>query len=199
MFCFPHVAPVASQYSNEVTFKPCLNNNMSKTILKDKNGVVRTLRVGVGAWDAPIILGHIAQIILNEGVGENVDLYHKFGGSGGVIHNMTGCLDAACTTVEDFPFVHMDFENWFTAQGDEILAAQPSALEWGYIGYDGQEGLYYKKTLGDSIWNKYQLPLAYYQTMNHPDRKWMEFFNTTSQITIPSDSGCRGAASTSMK
>ena len=41
--------------------------------------------------------------------------------------------------------------------GDDILAAQPGVLEKGFIGYDGQEGLYVKRSLADKIWADHKL------------------------------------------
>ena len=101
--------------------------------------------IGSCNWAAPIILGSIAQIILKEVIGIDTDLDHSYDGSAEVIRSLIGCIDAACNQVRNYPYAHMDFENWHTDARDALIDSHPTTLDVGSIGYDGQEGLYSKR------------------------------------------------------
>ena len=172
-------------------YTPCLDAPAAREPVVVQ-GEPRALRVAAGNWDAAIIVGRIAHILLNDGVGVEAEFDHSYGGSAAVLHDLIGCLNDNCSAVADFPAAHMDFENWYTEQGDRYLAAQPDRLEEGLIGYDGQEGLYMREDIAQRAWEEDQLPIEFFRTLRRNDRSWMNYFNKTEEIAVPADSGCRG-------
>jgi len=191
--CICAIATALWLGASAIDYSPCLHSSASvrhRPVFRDEG---RLLRVAAGNWDAAIIVGRIAQIILNEGVGVETDFDHGYSGSADVIRNLTGCLDAACSLTGAFPYAHMDFENWDTEEGNSILRAQPGSLLQGVIGYDGQEGLYMQEAIAAEVWRDHWLPLEYFRSLHHPRRPWMGYFTRPRDIFIPADSGCRGS------
>jgi hypothetical protein len=161
-------------------------------------GEEKALAVASGNWDSAIIVGRIAQIILNEGIGIETHLDSRFEGSASAIGNLTGCIDDACYDVREFPTVHMDFENWYTDAGLQIIETHPEVLHAGFTGYKGQEGLYMRQDVADRLWQDHAFLAEYYKSYYHTGHPWTPYFNRTSEIAIPPDSGCRGEAAEQM-
>ena len=178
----------------EVAAAACLDDALPGTTrLVSPDGIPFDLTMATGNWDASIIGSEIARIILEEGAGLVVKR-NLVGGSGAALEMIIGCADPACDTVHDIPEGHLDFESWYTEAGEAVRLRYAERVATGFIGYDGQEGLYMREELAERVWNESQLPVDWYRTLSRDSREpWMRHFASTQDIEIPADSGCRGA------